>query len=77
MFSKIDLMMAFLVGAAQSSLANVERYDPKTNTWSSVSHMLTRRSLLNVAAFEGRDSSLYYTIFKTSKNTCLRSLRPL
>jgi len=40
-------------GAAQSSLANVERYDPKTNTWSSVSQMQTRRSLLNVAAFEG------------------------
>ncbi|XP_066925487.1 kelch-like protein 18 [Clytia hemisphaerica] len=40
-------------GAAQSSLANVERYDPKTNTWSSVSQMLTRRSLLNLAALEG------------------------
>ncbi|XP_057299757.1 kelch-like protein 18 [Hydractinia symbiolongicarpus] len=40
-------------GAAQSSLSHVERYDPKTNTWSSVAHMLTRRSLLNVVALEG------------------------
>ena len=42
------------IGAAQSSLANVERYDPKTNTWSAVSQMLTRRSLLNLAALEGK-----------------------
>lgn len=40
-------------GAAQSSLASVERYDPKTNTWTNVSQMLCRRSLLNVAALEG------------------------
>lgn len=41
------------LGAAQSSLASVERYDPKTNTWTNVSQMLCRRSLLNVAALEG------------------------
>ncbi|XP_047146015.1 kelch-like protein diablo isoform X2 [Hydra vulgaris] len=40
-------------GAAQSSLNNVERYDPKTNNWSVVASMLTRRSLLNVVALEG------------------------
>eukprot|EP00794_Sanderia_malayensis_P008156 gene8156-9028_t len=40
-------------GAAQSSLASVERYDPKTNTWTNVSQMQCRRSLLNVTALEG------------------------
>lgn len=45
------------LGAAQSSLASVERYDPKTNTWTNVSQMLCRRSLLNVAALEGKARS--------------------
>lgn len=72
--------MLYILGAAQSSLANVERYDPKTNTWSAVSQMLTRRSLLNLAALEGTClihadddqilyslSKVYCTVFKKTK----------
>ncbi|XP_032230594.2 kelch-like protein diablo [Nematostella vectensis] len=41
-------------GAAQSSLSSVERYDPRTNTWTMVAPMNVRRSLLNVAVLDGR-----------------------
>lgn len=39
--------------AAQSSLSSVERYDPRTNTWTMVAPMNMRRSLLNVAVLDG------------------------
>ncbi|EDO34935.1 predicted protein [Nematostella vectensis] len=44
----------FSAGAAQSSLSSVERYDPRTNTWTMVAPMNVRRSLLNVAVLDGR-----------------------
>lgn len=41
-------------GSAQSSLNDVERYDPRTNTWAPVSPMVKKRSLLNVAVLDGK-----------------------
>ena len=43
------------LGSAQSSLNNVERYDPRTNTWAPVAPMLKKRSLLNVAVLDGNN----------------------
>ena len=45
----------FIAGAAQSSLSSVERYDPRTNTWTMVAPMNMRRSLLNVAVLDGKN----------------------
>ena len=56
-----------LVGAAQSSLSTVERYDPRTNNWNMVGSMSIRRSLLNVAVLDGKFDviGLYFLGFKS------------
>ena len=53
LFDKIIIQVSLLPGAAQSSLVSVERYDPRTNTWTMVAPMNVRRSLLNVAVLDG------------------------
>ena len=50
-------------------LSSVEKYDPKTNKWSSVSDMLSQRSSMGVSVIEDR-------IYVTGGNdgaTCLNS----
>ena len=53
LFDKTIIQVSLLPGAAQSSLVSVERYDPRTNTWTMVAPMNVRRSLLNVAVLDG------------------------
>ena len=55
---RVDQFVFLFLGAAQSSLSSVERYDPRTNTWTMVAPMNMRRSLLNVAVLDGEKSSV-------------------
>lgn len=64
-----SILVVVCLGSAQSSLNNVERYDPRTNTWAPVASMLKKRSLLNVAVLDGKSStSLHITTSWTWKS---------
>lgn len=46
---------------------SVERYDPKSNTWTKVTPMLNRRCRLGVATLNGK----FYLILKNLSIMCL------